>query len=130
MRTGRARQGGYTYLLLLFAVAVSGYTLALLGETWHARSRHERQAELAFVLNAYQHALASYRLATPDGMPYRPKRLEELLEDKRSGPLHRHLRRLYADPLSGKQDWILKTDPLGITAVCTPQTGGKCTQTE
>lgn len=120
MPTGKRRQGGYTYLLVLFVVAASGYGLALLGDAWRAAARHELALESEFVLDAYAAALESYRLATPDGKSYRPQRLAELLEDRRGGTLRRHLRRLYPNPQSGRQDWLLRTDALGIVEVCPP----------
>lgn len=131
MPTGSRRaQRGYTYLLMLFVVATAGYALAQFGETWRAVARRDVQAEREFVLDAYAQALASYRAATPDGMSYRPRRIEELLEDTRTGVRRRHLRRLYPDPATGRPDWILRTDALGIVAVCLRNPVGSCSREE
>lgn len=121
--TPTGRQGGYTYLLMLFVVAVAGYGLALLGESWYSAARRELAEQTAFALDAYARALASYRLATPDGASYRPRRLADLLEDRRSGSLRRHLRQLYPNPASRGQDWVIRVDGLGIVAVCLATVG-------
>lgn len=121
--TPTGRQGGYTYLLMLFVVAVAGYGLAMLGESWYGAARRELAEQTAFALDAYARALASYRLATPDGASYRPRRLADLLEDRRSGSLRRHLRQLYPNPASGGQDWVIRVDGLGIVAVCLATAG-------
>ncbi len=126
MHNGETAERGYTYVLVLFMVAAFGTALALLGETWRSSAQREQRAELDFVLAAYGQALASYRRATPDGSSYRPGQLQELLDDTRSGVRRRHLRRLYPDPLSGKADWILVRDELGIVGVCAPARPGIC----
>ena len=129
MPTGK-RQSGYTYLLMLFIVAMAGYALAGLGGSWQAATQREMRREVEFVLDAYGNALAAYRLATPDGKSYRPQRLEELLDDTRSGVRRRHLRRLYANPLSGKHDWRTRRDALGIVGLCTPGPTPQCSAAE
>jgi type II secretory pathway pseudopilin PulG len=126
MQNGDRHQQGYTYLLMLFVVAALGTSLALLGETWRTATKREQRAELTFMLEAYGQALASYRRGTPDGSSYLPGRLQELLEDTRTGVRRRHLRRLYPNPLSGKADWILVRDELGIVGVCVPGTPRIC----
>jgi len=123
MRHGR--QAGYTYLLLLFVVAVAGYGLALLGESWRNVACRELSLESAFILEAYARALEAYRLATPDGQPYRPRQLQELLDDRRSGARRRHLRQLYVNPWSGAPDWVLQRDEQGIVDVALPSAGGR-----
>lgn len=128
MPNGNILQRGYTYIFMLFVVAISGYGLAQFGNTWQAAIRHEQREEQEFVLNAYAQAFASYRLATPDGSGYRPKNLTDLLEDKRSGVLHRHLRKIYPNPESGKSDWVLHKDVLGIVAVCSQSASPVCSR--
>lgn len=112
MRTGeptveRRAQRGFTYLLLLIALAVGGAGLAALGERWSLQAQREREAELVFRGEAIRQAIDSYRAATPEGQPDLPKTLDELLEDRRQPQPVRYLRRLYADPFSGRADWGL-----------------------
>lgn len=121
MRTGDAghgRQHGFTYLALLFALALGGVALAAIGESWQLAAQREHEAELLFRGAEIQVALARYAAAATDGTPAQPQSLEQLLRDERQ-PTPRHwLRRLYADPFTGKADWRLLRNPDGgITGV-------------
>jgi type II secretory pathway pseudopilin PulG len=107
-RAGRAGSQGFTYLWLLFVVALGGVALAALGQRQQTLQQREREAELRFRGAAIASAIASYVRASPAGATHSlPQRLEDLLEDRRSGALQRHLRRLYVDPFTGRADWTL-----------------------
>jgi type II secretory pathway pseudopilin PulG len=106
-------QAGFTYIALLIALAVLGVALAATGEVWRTAAKRERELELLFAGSAYRSALASYYAATPAGQPRHPRALEELVEDRRARVVRRHLRQLYADPMSGKADWALLEAPGG-----------------
>jgi type II secretory pathway pseudopilin PulG len=114
-----AGQRGFTYLGLLFAVAFVGLMLAGTGEVWHLAAKREREEQLLFVGRAFARALVSYRDATPVGRPAEsPRQLEDLVEDRRHGhEVRRHLRRLYADPMTGSADWGLVRAGDGIVAI-------------
>lgn len=101
------RQAGFTYLGLLFAIAFIGLLLAGTGEVWHTTLKREREAELLFSGRQYARAISAYHAATPGDVKQWPKRLEDLLEDRRNPAIRRHLRRLYPDPFSGKPEWEL-----------------------
>src|SRR5262249_18397110 len=47
------------------------------------------------------------------GVKRYPAALEDLLADKRFPGTERHLRRIYADPFTGKADWVLMQAPGG-----------------
>jgi len=116
MRTGsRTRpQGGFTYIGLLLFVAITGAALAALGQAWTTAVQREKERELEFRGQEIANAIQSYRLASPaqEGQPPRyPRSLDELLVDARGIKPRHHLRRLYADPLTGKPDWVLIPDP-------------------
>lgn len=113
MRTG-SPQHGFTYLWLLFALALGGVALAALGEQELTRQRREREAELRFRGEAVAAALGRYAEHTPVGHLPLPQRLEELLDDRRFPKPQRHLRRLYADPFTGKPDWELVLGPATV----------------
>jgi type II secretory pathway pseudopilin PulG len=98
-------QRGFGYLLLLFALALSGMVLAGLGHTWTQAAQREREAELLFIGREFSEALASYRDRTPAGQPAAPSSLDELEEDKRFPYPVRHLRRLYRDPMTREAEW-------------------------
>ncbi|RTL33463.1 MAG: type II secretion system protein [Burkholderiales bacterium] len=109
MQTGDARragsQRGFTYLILLFALAIGGIGLAALGEQARQRALREQEAELAFRGAEIAAAIASYVAASPGARHALPQRIEDLLEDRRSGRVVRHLRKFRPDPLGGQ--WVL-----------------------
>lgn len=104
---GARRVQGFTYLLVLFALAALGLTLAGTGQVWHAVAQREREAELLFVGNQFRQAIGSYYRLSPEGAAKYPAQLQELLEDARFPARHRHLRRLYRDPMTGSFEWGL-----------------------
>ncbi|MGB3934164.1 MAG: type II secretion system protein, partial [Burkholderiales bacterium] len=107
------RQRGFTYLAALFFVAVAGLGLAVTGELWsHARQR-EKETELAWVGQQFRQAIGLYYQRSPGAVKRYPERLEDLLEDKRYLTVQRYLRRVYADPITGKADWGLVPAPGG-----------------
>jgi len=98
-------QRGFTYLLLLFVLALGGVGLAALGEREQTRQQREREAELRFRGEAIAAALGRYAEVTPVGHLPLPQRLDDLLTDRRFPKPQRHLRQLYADPFTGQPDW-------------------------
>ena len=118
MRTGRAApQRGYTYLLLLFAVAALGLVAAEAGVVWQTAASREREAELLAIGAEMARALARYRDETPLGTPPFPSSLAQLVEDGRFPVPRRHLRRIYADPFTGRAEWGLVRDGEAIVGV-------------
>lgn len=101
------RQRGAGYLVVLFALAAMGLTLAGAGQVWATAAQREREAQLLFVGHQFRLALASYRDATPVGQPDAPLSLQELVEDRRFPVPRRHLRRLWRDPFTNRADWAL-----------------------
>ena len=96
----RARTAGFTYLTVMFVIAILLGGLAIVGETWETSARREKEAELLFIGNQYRRAIGLYYEATP-GQPKRyPRTLEELLKDPRQPTTQRYLRKLYPDPLT------------------------------
>lgn len=104
--TRACRQEGFTYLLLLWWVAISGVMLAALGHSWSLDARRQREAELVFRGEQMVRALQSYGVATPAGQVGLPLRLDELVEDRRQEVVVHHLRRHWPDPITG-QAWGL-----------------------
>ena len=99
-------QRGVTYLLLLFAIAIIGATLAVAGTAWSTAAQRGAEAELMFRGDSIKRAIVSYARVTPDGSPRLPATLAELLEDKRGLVPRHHLRQLYTDPFTGRADWV------------------------
>ena len=102
------RQSGLVMLALLLALLLSAVLMMQAAETWVTTLKREREAELLFVGAQYRLAIRRYYLGAPSGQPRRfPAQLEDLLEDTRYPVPVQHLRRLYADPITGTADWGL-----------------------
>lgn len=101
---------GFTYLTVLFVVAFMGLGLALTGESWHTAARQEREAQLLDVGNQYRRAILRYHAGFPRQYP---RSLEQLLKDERKPGIERYLRKLYDDPITGRQEWGLVRAPDG-----------------
>jgi len=110
------RARGFTYLTVLFVVALMGAGLALAGDVWHTSMRREKEAELLFIGDQYRLAIAQYYLSGPQRQY--PRALADLLKDPRRPGAERYLRRLYPDPITGKDEWgIVKAPDGGILGV-------------
>lgn len=112
MSTGR-RQSGFTYVTAMVLVAATGAGLATIAELHsHARQR-EKEAELLWIGEQYRQAIALYYQRSPGAIKRYPAKLEDLLDDRRHFVTARYLRRLYADPMTGKAEWGLIRSPAG-----------------
>lgn len=114
------KQRGFTYLGMLFFVAITSAALAMLGQHWSTAAQRERERELEFRGREIVRAIESYLAASPTQPPVYPRTFEDLLVDRRGTKPRHHLRRLYADPFTGKPDWVLlpaPTDPRGYVGV-------------
>jgi type II secretory pathway pseudopilin PulG len=105
------------YLAVLFAVALIGIGLAVVGEVWNTTRLREREAELLFVGNQYRRAISAY-YRQPAAPGRFPARLEDLLKDPRTPQTARYLRQLYPDPITGNAEWgFIKGPDGGIAGV-------------
>ena len=109
---------GFTYIWILFAVALAGIVLAAAGQLWQTEARRDKEVELMFVGEQFRQAIGSYYESSP-GMPKRyPDSQEKLLFDDRFPIPKRHLRKIYSDPMTGKAEWGLIRKPnIGIVGV-------------
>ena len=106
-------QRGLTYLALIFAVAVLGLTSAAVSELWSTAQRRDKERELLIVGNQFRQAIGRYYEASPGGAKKYPNSLEDLLKDNRQLVAHRHLRKIYPDPITSKAEWGLVQAPTG-----------------
>jgi len=110
MRTGErlhaGAQPGFALMALLLIVAVSGLALAAAAQVWSTTSRRDKEDELLRIGAEFRQAIRSYALSSPGAQQY-PQRLEDLVLDPRFPNVKRHLRRIYADPLTGEAQWGL-----------------------
>jgi type II secretory pathway pseudopilin PulG len=105
-----AAPNGFTYITVLFMLAVFSGSLALVGEVWQTASQRDKEAELLFVGNQYRKAIERYFLT---GQRHYPFNLDDLVNDRRSPASAQHLRNRYADPLAGDGEWGLVKAPDG-----------------
>ena len=116
MVTRRAR--GFTYLAVLFIVAILMGGLALVGEVWETSARRDKEVELLFVGHQYRRAIGLYYDSTPGSVKRYPRTLEDLVKDARQPATQRYLRRFYPDPITGKNEWgFVKAPDGGIQGV-------------
>ncbi len=99
----------------MFAVVIIGLTLTVVAQVWRTTVQSEREAQLLWAGHAYRLAIASYFAF---GHRY-PATLDNLLTDDRFPVPKRHLRKLYPDPMTGRNDWklVLTPDQSGIQGV-------------
>lgn len=117
---------GFTYLTLLIFVAVIAITSTATVQVVSLHERREKEEELLDIGMQFRNALLSYADATPAGQFQRtPRTLEELVKDARYPRPLRHLRKIYYDPLTGKQEWqtVLSPDKRGIIGIYSAATG-------
>src|SRR5581483_4495323 len=110
-RALRPVPAGFTYLGLLFFVALIGIALAATGVVWHTESKRQRERELLFVGDQFRRAIGNYYERSPGGANSFPQSLDDLLLDSRYPNTQRYLRRVYADPMTGKTQWGLVKGP-------------------
>jgi type II secretory pathway pseudopilin PulG len=109
------RARGFTYLTVLFMVAILSGGLALIGEVWQTSSMREKEAELLFVGHQYRKAIERYYLSGPQRQY--PRELSDLLKDPRRPGTERYLRRIYDDPITGQPFALEKAPDGGIVGV-------------
>jgi type II secretory pathway pseudopilin PulG len=111
----RRQCAGFTYLTALFVIAILAGGLALAGEVWQTSAVREKEAELLAVGNEYRKAIERYYLS---GTRQYPRNLSDLIQDPRQPGTVRYLRRLYPDPITGKDEWgLVKAPDGGIAGV-------------
>jgi len=114
----RHGQHGFTYLMLLWWVAISGVILAALAQSWTMERRRQQDIELVFRAQQITNGIQSYFDAAPNGTAKTlPTSLQDLLEDRRGPVVRHHLRRLWPDPITRQPEWGLIKDGAFIKGV-------------
>jgi type II secretory pathway pseudopilin PulG len=117
MTSGKQAARGWTYLMLLWWVAISSMMLMALARSWTLQSQRQKEAELVFRGEQFQAAVTSYLQSGNPPQAY-PPTLEALLEDRRGPVIKRHLRQLWTDPITGSPAWgLIKDEQDGIHGV-------------
>lgn len=117
------KQQGFSYVIAMFLVA----GLSMLGlsrlQVTLTNEKRDKEAQLLLAGQAYLNAIKSYYNGSTGSTNQYPPSLKALLEDNRTSTLHRHLRKLYVNPLSGIDDWVPVMAPGGgIMGVYAPST--------
>lgn len=123
-RRSNSRIGGIVLLALLLTLVLM--SIALLGavDLWSTERRREKEEDLLFVGEQYQRAIERYYHMVSGTGKALPANIEDLLEDRRFPvPMH-HLRRAYADPMTGEQFTLLRLGDriYGVTSSSTQAT--------
>jgi type II secretory pathway pseudopilin PulG len=117
-RAAYRRERGFTFLGLMFLIALMAVMAAAAATTWTFAGQRDKELDLLFVGREYRIALARYAAAhARDPQPY-PTELRQLLGSGDALVPVRYLRRLYVDPMTGSAEWgLVKTPQGGITGV-------------
>lgn len=103
----RSTQSGFSYLWTLMLIGILSIGLAVATDIYSVTLRRDKERQLLFVGHEFRDAIRSYYEFGVAGSKEYPQRIEDLLEDRRSARLVRHLRKVYQDPMSGSYDWGL-----------------------
>ncbi len=98
---------GFTYMSVLLLIIVSGIALTSASRSWRVIMQREREKELLFRGDCIKKAIESYYKAGEAKKVTYPSRLKDLLKDPRFPTIRRHIRKIYADPLSESGEWEL-----------------------
>lgn len=104
---------GFTYIGLIIFIAILGLASTASVSVGTLVQRRGAEQELLFVGSQFRNAFQSYYLATPPGKKQYPNSLDDLIKDPRFPQPVRHLRKIYADPITGKTDWTVIEAPGG-----------------
>ena len=114
----QVHQSGFTYMGLLFFVAIMGVLLAASGEIWSSVGKRAKERELLYIGHQFRAAIKAYYQSTPGAVKRYPGKLDDLLMDRRQAGTVRHLRRIYLDPMTGKPEWgVVRAADGGIQGV-------------
>lgn len=101
----RKSSAGFTYLFLLFAVAMVGIGLTVTAEVWSKLAFSWKRTEFLWVAEQYRTAIGSYYESSPGAAKMFPLQYTDLLQDLRSSSVRHHLRAPYRNPFAIDGQW-------------------------
>ena len=115
---------GFTYIAALVLVIIMGIMLGAAGQSWKMIAAREREEEFMFRAGQIRDAMIRWYKPRPGQHVVTPLRdIKDLLKDPRSLANVRYLRRLYTDPITGKEFEVVKGAGGGIIGVVSPSEG-------
>lgn len=107
------RAPGFAWVVVLMALALVAAAGAIVTQRWSDRLARDKEQQLLRIGDAYAQALSAYWSASPGSQKHYPEALQQLVWDTRFVTTRRHLRQIYADPVTGQADWVLLRDARG-----------------
>jgi type II secretory pathway pseudopilin PulG len=99
--------------MLLLSLAMQGVMTYV-----SQQAQRGREQDMLRIGQAYLQAIGAYYESTPGGTKQWPRKLEDLVEDRRFLTVKRHLRDLYPDPITRALDWeLVRTPDGGISGI-------------
>lgn len=112
-----SRQHGVVLLAILLFLLVTTMAVGSMVQMYQTQVQRENEEELLFIGEQFRRAIQSYHSKSPGSVKTFPTSLDALIDDNRfPTPVH-HLRRVYADPLTGTVEWGLISNGGGISGV-------------
>ena len=113
-----SQQGGMSLIGALLVIMLVGFGLAEAGNRWSDARQREREQDLLKVGDTIRRAIGNYYNQSPGMVKQFPPTLQALLKDERFPVPQRYLRKLYIDPVTGREGWgILEAPSGGIMGV-------------
>lgn len=95
---------GFSYPAVLALIVVTGIAVSTAQRSWTTIIKREKESELIFRGDQIHKAIESYYNAVENKKVY-PASLNDLLKDPRFPAVKRHLRKIYPDPMTKKNEW-------------------------
>lgn len=106
MRVSKAgQQRGFSYLWVLLLVALMGIGLTVAAEIDATAAQRDKEQQLLAIGRQFRTAIERYHEAS--NVKEYPASLDDLLVDPRVPGVRRHLRKVFADPMTGRAEWGL-----------------------
>lgn len=116
-------QEGFTFIAVLAAMMMLALGTQGVMTYVSQQAQREREAELLRIGETYAKAIGAYYESTPGSIKQWPRKLEDLLEDRRLVTIQRHMRETYPDPITRSTSWgVVAAPDGGITGVYSPST--------
>jgi type II secretory pathway pseudopilin PulG len=114
----RQRQQGFSYVVVMFLVAILAVVSVRALENARTDERRAKEAELMWIGMSFRKAIANYYAESQGSAKAYPKSLKDLLYHSELTNPTRPLRKIYRDPFTGTTDWgVVKNADGGVIGV-------------